>query len=166
MLFRHPKRTRVALNIGGIANISLIPAKAKPEDVIAFDTGPGNMAIDALVAEFSKGKQLFDVRTARSRRKAMWIANCSTSYWADRYYQTKPPKSAGREQYGAEFVASLKASGGSRLPDLIATATALTAATIAMGVNLAGKPDEIIAFGRRRPQSAVDGATWPRCFRI
>ena len=145
LLFRHPKRTRVALNIGGIANISLIPAKAKPEDVIAFDTGPGNMAIDALVAEFSKGKQLFDEDGAIAA-KGHVDRDLLDKLLADRYYQTKPPKSAGREQYGAEFVASLKASGG-RLPDLIATATALTAATIAMGVNLAGKPYEIIASG-------------------
>jgi anhydro-N-acetylmuramic acid kinase len=63
---------------------------------------------------------------------------------ANPYYKQKPPKSAGREQYGAEFVAALPKR---KLPDLIATATALTAATIAMGVNLAGKADEIIASG-------------------
>ena len=52
LLFRHARRTRVALNIGGISNITLIPAGAKPEDVIAFDTGPGNMVIDALTREY------------------------------------------------------------------------------------------------------------------
>ena len=60
MLFRHRKRTRVALNIGGIANITVIPPAAAVEDVVAFDTGPGNMAIDALVKEFSNGKLNYD----------------------------------------------------------------------------------------------------------
>src|SRR3954463_4134527 len=59
-LFRHRKRARIAINIGGIANISLIPAAAKAEDVIAFDTGPGNMVIDALAREATGGKLNFD----------------------------------------------------------------------------------------------------------
>ncbi len=53
-LFRHPERARVALNIGGIANITVIPANAKPEDVIAFDTGPGNMVMDAVAPPFDR----------------------------------------------------------------------------------------------------------------
>src|ERR1700674_1843947 len=53
-LFKHPERARVALNIGGIANITLIPANARPEDVIAFDTGPGNMLMDALAPPFDR----------------------------------------------------------------------------------------------------------------
>src|SRR6185436_9138244 len=60
LLFRHPKRTRVALNIGGIANITVIPAGAGPEQVLAFDTGPGNMVIDALVKKYTKGKLAYD----------------------------------------------------------------------------------------------------------
>jgi anhydro-N-acetylmuramic acid kinase len=143
LLFRHPKRTRVALNIGGIANITLIPAKCKPDQVIAFDTGPGNMVIDALVSKLTKEKQLFD-RDGAIAAKGHVDRKLLDKLLADRYYKQKPPKSAGREQYGADFIASLPEL---RLPDLIATATALTAATIAMGINLAGKPDEIIASG-------------------
>src|SRR4029077_4103043 len=60
LLFRHPKRTRVALNIGGIANITGIPAGASPGGVIAFDTGPGNMVIDALAREYTKGRLNYD----------------------------------------------------------------------------------------------------------
>src|SRR4051794_17579633 len=56
LLFRHPTRRRIALNIGGIANITIIPAGGGPEDVIAFDTGPGNMVMDALASELSNGK--------------------------------------------------------------------------------------------------------------
>src|SRR5437763_314139 len=59
-LFRHARRRRIALNIGGIANITVIPAGARPRDVIAFDTGPGNMTIDALARDFSGGKLRYD----------------------------------------------------------------------------------------------------------
>jgi anhydro-N-acetylmuramic acid kinase len=143
LLFRHAKKNRVALNIGGIANISFIPAKAKADEVIAFDTGPGNMVIDALVSAFTKEKQLYD-RDGAIAAKGHVDRKLLDKLLANPYYKQKPPKSAGREQYGAEFVAALPKR---KLPDLIATATALTAATIAMGVNLAGKADEIIASG-------------------
>src|SRR5581483_8898582 len=67
-LFRHRTRTRIALNIGGIANITVIPAGARPEQVIAFDTGPGNMVMDSLVREATVGKSTYDRggRIARS----------------------------------------------------------------------------------------------------
>jgi anhydro-N-acetylmuramic acid kinase len=132
LLFRHPKRTRIALNIGGIANITLIPAGAAPEDVMAFDTGPGNMVIDALAREFSRGKLNCD-RGGKIAESGKVSAALLDELLADAYYRRQPPKSAGREQYGAEFVARLKKSG---LPmrDLIATATVLTAATIAMAI--------------------------------
>ena len=60
LLYRHEKLGRVSLNLGGIANITVIPAAAKPEQIIAFDTGPANMLIDALVAHFTHGRQRFD----------------------------------------------------------------------------------------------------------
>ena len=149
LLFRHPKRGRVVLNIGGIANITAIPPKAQPNEVIAFDTGPGNMVIDALVAEFTRGRQHFDrdgciARTGRIDRALL------DHLVAGPYYRQRPPKTAGREQYGAEFVAELKQTG---LPVrvLIATATALTAATIAASVERFVKPimrvDDLIASG-------------------
>ena len=129
LLFRHPKRARIALNIGGIANITVIPAGAAPGDVLAFDTGPGNMVIDALAREMGLpcdrgGKIAASGRVDRALLDELL---------ADPYYRRQPPKSAGREQYGAEFVARLKKAG---LPmrDRIATATVLTAATVAMGV--------------------------------
>ena len=134
LLFRHPTRARVALNLGGIGNITVIPAGAAPEDVIAFDTGPGNMVIDALAAEYSRGKLSCDRggKIAASEKVSTKLLN---ELLADPYYSRKPPKSAGREQYGAEYVARLKKS---RLPmeNLIATATVLTAATVAKGIRL------------------------------
>jgi len=139
LLFRHPKRSRVALNIGGIGNVTLLPGGCTAEEVVAFDTGPGNMVIDGLAREAGLRCDL-DGRLAAS-------GNVNTALLddllRDPYYRRKPPKSAGREQYGAEFIARLKATG-LPLPDLIATATVLTAATIAIAV---GRPDELIASG-------------------
>jgi anhydro-N-acetylmuramic acid kinase len=130
LLFRHPTHTRIALNIGGIANITVIPAAARPEQVIAFDTGPGNMVIDALAQEFSSGKLRCD-RGGKIAASGTPDVGLLDRLLVDRYYRQRPPKSAGREQYGAEFVERLKESGlGMR--DLIATATALTARTIAL----------------------------------
>jgi anhydro-N-acetylmuramic acid kinase len=145
LLFRHPTRARIALNIGGIANITVIPAGAAPEDVIAFDTGPGNMVIDALAQEFSKGKLRCDRggKIAASGKPDMRLLN---SLLRDRYYRQCPPKSAGREQYGAEFVLRLKKSG-LPLRDLIATATALTARGIALAVRDLGSMDLIASGG-------------------
>jgi anhydro-N-acetylmuramic acid kinase len=135
LLFRHPKRTRVALNIGGIANITVIPPAGAPGDVVAFDTGPGNMAIDALAREDSGGKLSYD-RGGKIADSGQVNTALLDELIADPYYRRNPPKSAGREQYGVEFIARLKNSG-LPLQDLIATATVLTAATIAMGVTQA-----------------------------
>jgi anhydro-N-acetylmuramic acid kinase len=146
LLFRHRTRTRVALNIGGIANITLLPAGARPEDVVAFDTGPGNMAIDALAREFSGGKLNCD-RGGKIAASGAVNVKLLDELLADPYYAKKPPKSAGREQYGQEFVTRLKSTG---LPmrDLIATITVLTSATIAMAVEkLSARPSEIIVSG-------------------
>jgi anhydro-N-acetylmuramic acid kinase len=129
LLFRHATRTRVALNIGGIANITVIPPAAAPEDVVAFDTGPGNMVIDALAHEMGQPCDRGGKIGAAGRMDRALL----DELLADPYYRRKPPKSAGREQYGAAFVARLKATDHS-LPDLIATATVLTAATIAVAV--------------------------------
>ena len=157
LLFRHPRRTRVALNIGGIANITVIPPGAAPGAVTAFDTGPGNMAIDALAREYSKGKLHYDRggKIAASGRVNQALLD---ELLADPYYRRKPPKSAGREQYGKEFVARIGKSG---LPprDRVATATALTAATIAFGVKRAvpGGPFDLIVSGGGSHNPAIMG---------
>src|SRR5215510_233110 len=67
-LYRHPELGRVSLNIGGIANITVLPANAGPSDVFAFDTGPGNMLIDALVQHFTHGRQRYDKNSALARQ--------------------------------------------------------------------------------------------------
>ncbi len=135
LLFRHRKRTRIALNIGGIANITVIPPSG---EVTAFDTGPGNMVINALVPPYDRGGKI----AARGRMNKALLKELM----ADRYYRRKPPKSAGREQYGTAFVERLRATG---LPieDLVTTATVLTAATISLAVRPFGPADLIVSGG-------------------
>jgi len=143
LLFRHPKRARIALNIGGIANITVIPSGAAPGDVVAFDTGPGNMVIDALAREMG----LPCDRGGKIAASGGVDRALLDELLADPYYRRPPPKSAGREQYGAAFVARLKNSG-LPMPDLIATATVLTAATVAMGVGMHRRcPTDLIVSG-------------------
>ena len=139
LLFGGPRRTRIALNIGGIANITVIPAG------IAFDTGPGNMVIDALVREHTGGRQNFD-RGGHIAARGRVHRALLDQLLADPYYRREPPKSAGREQYGAEFVARLIGTG-LPLPDLIATATVLTAATIALAVAPFAAAELIVSGG-------------------
>jgi anhydro-N-acetylmuramic acid kinase len=146
LLFRHARRTRVALNIGGIANITVLRAGAGPDAVPAFDTGPGNMVIDALVREFSDGASGYD-RGGRLAAAGQVNRPLLDQLLQDRYYRQRPPKSAGREQYGNEFIRRLKASGVP-LRDLITTATVLTAATIAFAIRqTASDAQEVIASG-------------------
>ncbi|HYP05169.1 MAG TPA: anhydro-N-acetylmuramic acid kinase [Bryobacteraceae bacterium] len=146
-LYAHRKLGRVALNIGGIANITAIPAGATPEDVVAFDTGPGNMVIDQLVAIHTDGRQNFDAGGAIAAEGRLNQKLLDRLLRAP-YFRRKPPKTAGREQYGHEFVAELIATGES-VPNLIATATALTAASIAAGVQrfVSHATDEVIVSG-------------------
>jgi anhydro-N-acetylmuramic acid kinase len=143
LLFHSRARNRVALNIGGIANITAISKKG---EVVAFDTGPGNMVIDALVALHTGGRQKFD-RGGRIAAQGRINRKLLDSLLTDPYYKQKPPKSAGREQYGADFVRRMLKSK-SPLPDLISTATTLTAATIAMAIaRFAVKCEELIVSG-------------------
>ena len=138
LLFRDGKRSRVALNIGGIANITAIPPRARPEDVIAFDTGPGNMVIDALAARYSKGRLKFDAGGRIAARGSLSPPLLGLLL-RDRFFRKQPPKTAGREQFGREFVERLVAS---KLPleDLVTTATAFTAAAVAAAVRRFVRP--------------------------
>ena len=145
LLFRHRRIGRVILNIGGIANLTVIPADAEREEIIAFDTGPGNMVIDALVAHHTQGRQTFD-RGGRIARTAKIHPRLLDSMLSDPYFKLAPPKACGREQFGKEYVAGLIATG-IPLPDLIATATELTARTIANAILDYDDIDEVIASG-------------------
>jgi len=149
MLFRHRKLGRVALNIGGIANITAIPPSAGPEDVIGFDTGPGNMVVDALARRYTNGRWSYD-RDGRLAGRGHVNRQLLDRLLKDPYFRRPPPKSAGREQYGAEFVEQLLQTGLPLL-DLIATCTAFTAAAVAVGIERFVRPrmpvDELIVSG-------------------
>ena len=132
LLLRHRGRGRVAVNIGGIANLTAIPPNTNTDRVIAFDSGPGNMVIDQLVSRITSGGQLFD-RDGAMAAAGQPDPKLLAKLLRDKYFRAKPPKCAGREQYGAEFVTKLLDTELSS-EDLIATATALTAESIALGI--------------------------------
>jgi anhydro-N-acetylmuramic acid kinase len=146
LLFRHRRIGRIALNIGGIANITVMPAAASREDVVAFDTGPGNMVIDALVSRLTDGQQTCD-RDGRIARQSKIHEVLLKAMLDEPYFKLRPPKTAGREQFGQEYSSGLIATGVA-LPDLIATATELTARSIASAISAYAKTTpEIIASG-------------------
>jgi anhydro-N-acetylmuramic acid kinase len=167
VLFADSKRGRVLQNIGGIANLTAIPAGATPNDVIAFDTGPGNMVVDALT------HQLFGTpfdRNGSLAAKGKVIAPALAAALRNRYFQLKPPRTAGREQFGREFAAKFLSScqrHSNKSEDALATATALTAETIAQSYkrfvlpkmnragNRAGRVDYIVSGGGARNRTLM-----------
>ena len=131
-LYRHPRRGRAALNIGGIANVTVIPAGARERDVFAFDTGPGNMLMDGLMRHFTRGKQSFD-RDAKTAERGQLLPSLLNDLLAEPYFRQPPPKTTGREQYGKVTLARVIKQGqreGAQPPDLVRTATLLTALSI------------------------------------
>jgi anhydro-N-acetylmuramic acid kinase len=132
-LYRHPELGRISLNIGGIANITVIPAGAKPSDVFAFDTGPGNMVIDALVQHFTHGRLRYDKNAALARHGHL-SRELLAQLMRDPYFKIKPPKSTGREYFGANYVRKILVQARRfklKPNDLIHTVTVFTAASVA-----------------------------------
>lgn len=137
LLYRHEKLGRVSLNLGGIANITVIPASAKPEQILAFDTGPANMLIDALVAYFTRGRQRFDENAHRALQGRS-IPALLDDLMRDPYLKLSPPKSTGREYYGHAYLKKVLALGkkhGSKPADLIRAATIFTALSVVDALN-------------------------------
>jgi anhydro-N-acetylmuramic acid kinase len=138
LLLRDDRVGRVALNLGGIGNLTVLPAgETNPAKVIAFDTGPGNMIIDALVAHFSSGRQRYD-KDARMARRGQCATFLLQELLRDPYLRLKPPKSTGREYYGKEFVRTLLARARKlhmRPEDLVRTATVFTALSVVDALN-------------------------------
>lgn len=128
IVYRNAHVGRIVQNIGGIANLTAIPAGASPEDVVAFDTGPGNMVIDA-VMEYLYGKP-YD-RDGQLAAKGKPVEPALKVLLKHPFFRRRPPKTAGREQFGREFVADfLRQCGRALKEDVVATATALTARAI------------------------------------
>ena len=130
LLFGSPTLGRVVQNIGGIGNATVVPAGASAADLTAFDTGPGNMVIDALVRSHTGGRQHFDAGgaialTGRADRSLV------ERLMADPYFSRRPPKSTGRETYGEDFTRSFQAQARAlSFADQVATATEFTAESI------------------------------------
>jgi anhydro-N-acetylmuramic acid kinase len=152
VLFAHAKRGRILQNIGGIANLTAIPAGASAGRVIAFDTGPGNMVIDALA------QQLFNARFDRNgaiAARGTVLTPVLTASLRNSYFHLKPPRTAGREQFGREFASkflSLCKQHSANPEDALATATDLTAETIAQSYKRFVSP-KMKATGK---QTAID----------
>ena len=139
--FTHDQEARALLNIGGIANMTVLPPDATEDRVVAFDTGPGNMVIDSLVQGFWEVPYDDGGRRARQGRIQEPLL---TALLDEPYYALPPPKSTGRELYDSRYVGSLlsqAASMGIDAPeDIVATATALTAETIAQAYDAFVRP--------------------------
>jgi len=132
LLFRDARVGRIVQNIGGIANLTAIPAGASLNRVVAFDTGPGNMVIDAVTQRLFG--QPFD-RHGKIAESGAWIEPVIAKILRGEFFRRKPPKTAGREQFGREFVENfLRLCGDARERDVVASATALTARSIADAV--------------------------------
>jgi anhydro-N-acetylmuramic acid kinase len=170
---RHPKRARCMQNIGGIANVTYVPPRATLNDVMAFDTGPGNMVIDELVFILSDAQESFDrdgERSARGRVREDVLE------WAldEPYFALDPPKTTGRERFGRQYARRMIEKFPDASPDdLVATATTLTVETIARAYERwifpLGPVDDVIVAGggaknpvllqrlrERLPQSTVE----------
>ena len=148
---RHKKRGRAMQNIGGIANVSYVKPGAKLEDISAFDNGPGNMVIDELMFILTDGAEVFDrdgERAARGTVREDILAWCLSNP----YFELKPPKTTGRERFGRQYARQMIDTFPDAAPDdLIATATALTAESIADSyrrwVFPLGPVDDVIVAG-------------------
>jgi anhydro-N-acetylmuramic acid kinase len=131
-LYRDPSSGRIVQNIGGIANLTAIPAGASEQQVAAFDTGPGNMVIDAVMERLYR--KAFD-RDGQIASSGVVLEGVLSCLLRGRFFQKKPPKTAGREEFGWEFSqAFIKLCGRTAKPDIVATATALTARSIARAI--------------------------------
>jgi len=151
VFLRDSRVTRAAQNIGGIANVTFMPADCDIDDIIAFDTGPGNMLIDAAVRCFSNGRRTHDTNgeMAKSGRVVPVLLRRLLSH---SFYAQKPPKSAGREQFGEHYFAEIISwpEAAELAPeDIVATLTALTSETIAAAYRdyLPRAADEIVLSG-------------------
>ncbi|HJY64217.1 MAG TPA: anhydro-N-acetylmuramic acid kinase [Ignavibacteria bacterium] len=149
VLFRHKKRNRALLNIGGISNITIIPKNSAKDKVIAFDTGPGNMLIDGVATLlFNKG---YD-KNGMIARNGRLDEELFSYLKSDKYFKLHPPKSTGREHYGSEFIGKIiKKAKGNVKADLVRTVTEFTAYSVWYNNEMFIKPkhkiDELIVSG-------------------
>ena len=151
LLYRSETEHTALQNIGGIGNITLLPAGCALSDVTAFDTGPGNMLIDAAIARITNGEKRYDANGAMAASGRVSEALLA-QLMRDPYLSRRPPKTTGREHYGAAFVDGIFAAAKElSLPDadILATVTDFTAQTIAAAIRdfCAVRPARLIVGG-------------------
>jgi anhydro-N-acetylmuramic acid kinase len=153
LLYRHARIGRVALNIGGIANLTVIPAGARPGQLFAFDIGPGNMVIDAIVESATRGRAHYD-RDARLAIRGKLLPGLLSILVREPYLRKRPPKTAGREQFGRAYAVKILGWGKrhrASTEDLVRTATVFTSLSIADALRRFVLPrvrvDELIVAG-------------------
>jgi anhydro-N-acetylmuramic acid kinase len=149
VLFAHPTADRAVVNLGGIANVTRLPAGKGPEAVTGMDTGPANMVIDAVVGHLTGGRERMD-RNGRMAAQGTPHPELLVELLAHPFIALPPPKSTGRETFGSRYVHDLVRRGRelSLSPeDLVATATALSAHTVALGLAALGGAEEVLLCG-------------------
>jgi len=132
-VFIDPTRPRLVQNIGGIANVTFLPPRASLEEVLAFDTGPGNMVIDGIVGSLSSGRRAYD-RGGGMALRGKVCEPLLAELMAHPFFNRRPPKTTGREEFGEPFARHVLLSARRHqlsAKDTIATVTALTAVSIA-----------------------------------
>lgn len=151
LLYRREDRTVALQNIGGIGNVTILPAGCALDGVVAFDTGPGNMVLDELTRLLTHGRLSYDEGGTLaaggrvSRALLAWMLS-------DPYLDKRPPKTTGREDYGPGYLARLLNRAeelGVGLGDVLATATRFTAEAVALGLERFApvRPEELVVGG-------------------
>jgi len=151
LLLRHPRRVRAVQNIGGIGNVTYLPAGDDPAAALAFDTGPGNMLMDYASERTTGGAQAFD-RDGRLAASGRVNDELLAELMAHPYFALPIPKTTGREQFGVQLGAEIwdrAVARGMSGADIVATLTAFTAASIADAYHrlLPSMPDEVMVGG-------------------
>jgi anhydro-N-acetylmuramic acid kinase len=161
MLFGDETHGRLLLNIGGMANVTWVPRRGTAAGALAFDTGPGVAVIDAVTRRLD-GEATYD-RDGERARRGRPVTKVLDALLADEYFRMAPPKSTGRERFGLAYadrvIEDVRAAGGSD-NDAVATATALTAESIARAITAwtpaAPDADLVISGGGARNPTLVE----------
>ena len=151
VLFKHRRLTRAIQNIGGIANVTFLPGGCTQDDIIAFDTGPGNMVIDGIIRLITGGRKRYDAGGKMAARGTV-DKRLLDELLRHPFFRRRPPKSTGREEFGSDFAERIyrrASKKGLADADIVATVTALTAKSIAQAYLRFGAamPDELILCG-------------------
>lgn len=156
--FGSMERDVALLNLGGIANLTRLRAGAPLDALMAFDCGPGNMLLDGIVEELSKARYDAEGALAATGRAS---EDAVREFLADEFIGRRPPKSAGREEFGGAYLRRfLERTEGFALPDRLRTAVAITAGAVARGVALTGEPlpDAVFVSGGGARNATLMGA--------